>query len=642
MKTVQTIVARVGRLQAETASVLRNLLAACENDEYQFTKQYQQGDPRIAEVLQTIRGLGLRAEEGAVSPGTYDQYLSRLPEPTDFAAAELVQVFPPYNFPVCFPEPDRRPSFRTTDVPFPEVDLCGSGGGAGVALYARDSLKQKIEAEHFRDIRCVETQLVREFERGDVTYYERRPWKTSVGPWWQLSSPIRLWPPAEYFRESRGTAQPGLHPISEYGGHLMEPGYRNLVLAFRRDVVRQLGEFDLAILARNPTSSGVVVSRRLGEFLVKNQPGASLWPVLILDDPTEDQGHSATLPAAIQTAPEKAPIPAHVHDPLPANPPRTDAPVETQARSVHGTPTIEFVFNAKAKYHLWKAGVTQLCGVVISERIPFVLRFAEGSPQVEELTQTLRQLNLPDVAATPAARESRLFYQRRRVRAYSPESIAAAEYLLWEGVDSEFDMAAGPERSQGHLILAAVNSEARWSFDRARAEQLLWSCFPYLIASKTARAALEAAQFQGLAFNDVVLALPCDEDEEYDEDWLPYKTDPTITIAPCEPGDELYELTTDITLPPMASSFVLRHRGDGVPVPMDDPYSNLGNPHFDDFQPVYRRSDLPTFDAAFALEPRGDVEYADSKYLIVSQRLARKLLELTPQMTFRPVALIDH
>lgn len=285
MKTIHTIVARVGRLQAETASVLRNLLAACENDEYQFTKQYQQGDPQIAEVLQTIRDLGLREEEGAVSPGTYDQYLSRLPEPTDFAAAELFQVFPPYNFPVCFPEPDRRPSFRTTDVPFAEVDLCGSGGGSGVALYARDSLKQKIDAEHFRDIRCVETQLVREFERGDVTYYERRPWKTSVGPWWQLSSPVRLWPPAEYFRESRGTAQPGLHPISEYGGHLEDPGYRNLVLAFRRNVVRQLGEFDLAILARSPTSSGVVVSRRLGEFLVKNQPGATLWPVMILDDP---------------------------------------------------------------------------------------------------------------------------------------------------------------------------------------------------------------------------------------------------------------------------------------------------------------------------------------------------------------------
>ena len=421
----------------------------------------------------------------------------------------------------------------------------------------------------------------------------------------------------------------------------MEPGYRNLVLAFRRDVVRQLGEFDLAILARNPTSSGVVVSRRLGEFLVKNQPGARLWPVLILDDLTEDQGHSVTRPAAIQTAPEKAPIPTQVRDPIPASPPRADAPVNTQARSVHGTPTIEFVFSAKAKYFLSKAGVTQLCGLDVNESTPFVLRFVEGNPQDEELTQRLRQLNLPNLAANPAAWDSGVFYQRRRVRAYSPESIAAAEYVLWEGVNSEFNMVAGPERSQGHLILAAVDSETRWSFARTRAEQLLWSCFPYLIASKTARAALEAAQFQGLAFSDVVLALPRDENEEYDEDWLPYEGDPTITIAPCEPGEELYEVATNITLPPMASSFVFRHRGNRVPVPMDDPYSNLGNPHFDDFQPVYRRSDLPTFDAAFALEHRGDVEYADSKYLILSQRLARKLLELTPQMIFRPVALID-
>ena len=310
---------------------------------------------------------------------------------------------------------------------------------------------------------------------------------------------------------------------------------------------------------------------------------------------------------------------------------------------MHGTPTIEVTIPRQAGLHLYKAGVTQLCGTHINHLADTVIRIDESSPRVAEVLQALTQHGIEEYDQRRSVLSERGLYSRRRIRVFAPEQIASAELVMWDGITSEYIMAAGEKRTDGRLVIATGDTEGRWSFAKTKSAQQLWACGPYLLASRAAREHLESAGFTGLSFLEVLLAVPLDDEYELDEDSLPDEDDSSHEIVRCEPGEEIYEVTSDLFLPPMARSLVVRRDWTGADRPLDCGNFPLCNPHFHDLQPVYHRTHLrtlPPFDAALALERRGHDLYTDANPLILSQRLARKLLELTPQMIFRPVAIL--
>ena len=310
---------------------------------------------------------------------------------------------------------------------------------------------------------------------------------------------------------------------------------------------------------------------------------------------------------------------------------------------MHGTPTIELTIPKKAGLHLYKARVTHLCGTPINHLAETVIRIEESSPRVAEALRALSQLGIEEYEPRRSSQSESGHYYRRRIRVFAPEQIASAELVIWDGITSEYIMAAGEKRTDGRLVIATGDTEGRWSFAKTKAAQQLWACGPYLLASRAARERLESAGFTGLVFREVLLAVPVEDEYELDENSLPDEDDSSHEIVPCEPGDEIYEVTSDRTLPAMVRALIHRGAWNGLETPFENVHCPLRNPHFADLQPVYRRSDLrnlPRFDAARALEPRGHDTYPDSSLLILSQRLARKLLELTPQMILRPVAIL--
>lgn len=311
---------------------------------------------------------------------------------------------------------------------------------------------------------------------------------------------------------------------------------------------------------------------------------------------------------------------------------------------MHGTPTIELTIPKQAGLHLYKARVTHLCGTPLNHLADTVIRIDESSPRVAEALRALSQHGIEEYEPHRSSRSENGHYYRRRIRVFAPEQIASAELLMWDGITSEYIMAAGEKRTDGRLVIGTGDTEGRWSFAKTKAAQQLWACGPYLLASRAARQHLESAGFTGLSFLKVLLAVPLEDEYELEEHSLPDEDDSSHEIVPCEPGEEIYEVTSDLFLPPMVRSLVVRRDWTGAECPLEQGNGPLCNPHLHDLQPVYHRTHLrtlPPFDAALALERRGHYLYTDANPLILSQRLARKLLELTPQMIFRPVALID-
>lgn len=310
---------------------------------------------------------------------------------------------------------------------------------------------------------------------------------------------------------------------------------------------------------------------------------------------------------------------------------------------MHGTPTIELMLPKKAGLHLYKARVTHLCGTPINHLAETFIRIEESSPLVAEALRALAQHGIEEYGLRLSVVTASGHYYRRRIRVFAAEQIASAELVMWDGITSEYIMAAGEKRTDGRLVIATGDTEGRWSFAKTKAAQQLWACGPYLLASRAARERLESAGFTGLVFREVLLAVPLKDEYELDENSLPDEDDSSHEIVPCEPGDEIYEVTSDRTLPAMVRALIRRADWSGVETPFDNVHCPLCNPHFADLQAVYRRSDLrnlPRFDAARALEPRGHDTYPDSSLLIFSQHLAQVLQQLSPQMNFRPVAIL--
>ncbi len=251
----------------------------------------------------------------------------------------------------------------------------------------------------------------------------------------------------------------------------------------------------------------------------------------------------------------------------------------------------------------------------------FATTIREDDPRLQEVYRLLERFNLQHLPIRPVNRDEIVksrdgYFTRRYVHLFTDEERDAASHLL---------------------VLCSVMHEdyydafmTRWPdnegprigvWRRGKSQKFLYDYM--LLSREKFKPTVEAEQFVGV---QLVETIPVKETRLIDDPEQP-------TTWP--PGKSIYLLDSTIELPPMPAS--------EIKVNPQEPRHWVGNPGFDDAQPVYRRSDIdtiPPFDYARMWE-YCNPNHPRKRCVIVSQRFRQFCLKHKMRFDFVPVKYVD-
>jgi hypothetical protein len=280
-------------------------------------------------------------------------------------------------------------------------------------------------------------------------------------------------------------------------------------------------------------------------------------------------------------------------------------------------PVLQVELDPWARKPLIEAGGNELFREELSTLGAVVrIRLREGDPRMEWLLRKLRDAQVP--LHSKETRDSPTgTYEVRRLHSYEPGELdAAAHVMLWVMDEPQCFGDAQPQRVDGKLVID--EHQYRFGYKVRRKKFKMWECERSLLVDAQIRDEMIAANFRGLAFRETLLGR------------RPSSGLPPAKLVPVAPGQEMFELVPTIELPPMVPEMVVKHGHTHV------------NPGFDDFQPVYRRTNLASdFDVARASELVNAYGDPESRLLIMSQRFYQYCMKYCKHGGFLPVLEVD-
>jgi hypothetical protein len=285
-------------------------------------------------------------------------------------------------------------------------------------------------------------------------------------------------------------------------------------------------------------------------------------------------------------------------------------------------PLIKLLIHPRARAPLANAGVRDLIGDAIE--LPWI-SFPEGDPRLQRLFDYMNAAGVPlyeygvgrGTYSSDIESSTTGYYYYERLHSYEPGELeAAAHVMLWVMDEPQCFGDAQPQRVDGKLVID--EHQYRFGYKVRRKKFKMWECERSLLVDAQIRDEMIAANFRGLAFRETLLGR------------RPSSGLPPAKLVPVAPGQEMFELVPTIELPPMVPEMVVKHGHTHV------------NPGFDDFQPVYRQTNLASaFDIARASEPVNAYGDPESRFLIMSQRFYQYCMKYCKHGGFLPVLEVD-
>lgn len=278
---------------------------------------------------------------------------------------------------------------------------------------------------------------------------------------------------------------------------------------------------------------------------------------------------------------------------------------------------IECYLSTWAQDRLIAVGGNELFAAELASLGAVRMHIPEGDPRLQWLVGKLRDAQVP-----PLSKETENsptgYYKLRRLHSYEPGELeAAAHVMLWVMDEPQCFGDAQPQRVDGKLVID--EHQYRFGYKVRRKKFKMWECERSLLVDAQIRDEMIAANFRGLAFRETLLGR------------RPSSGLPPAKLVPVAPGQEMFELVPTIELPPMVPEMVVKHGHTHV------------NPGFDDFQPVYRRTNLANaFDVARASEPVSAYGDPESRLLIMSQRFYQYCMKYCKHGGFLPVLEVER
>jgi hypothetical protein len=281
------------------------------------------------------------------------------------------------------------------------------------------------------------------------------------------------------------------------------------------------------------------------------------------------------------------------------------------------TPIIQVEISPRADKLFAQAGGAELFPEELSAPITLLrLRIPEGDPRLQQALDTLQKAQIPPLSRSTEYSPTGN-YKLVRLHSYEPGELeAAAHVMLWVMDEPQCFGDAQPQRVDGKLVID--EHQYRFGYKVRRKKFKMWECERSLLVDAQIRDEMIAANFRGLAFRETLLGR------------RPSSGLPPAKLVPVAPGQEMFELVPTIELPPMVPEMVVKHGHTHV------------NPGFDDFQPVYRQTNLASaFDIARASELVNAYGDPESRLLIMSQRFHQYCMKYCKHGGFLPVLEVD-
>lgn len=247
-----------------------------------------------------------------------------------------------------------------------------------------------------------------------------------------------------------------------------------------------------------------------------------------------------------------------------------------------------------------KSVFNELCSLKPESRNPVGLGYVVASENVdgdEFLRYALGVVSRLQIPSRSVANINH--YGHRITREYEPSDIASAELLLMDW-QRKLQKYVRPERDErGRLVVLARHATSSLKFA---------STYPdnFIFVSDKVRRVLEDGNLVGLQFGETTIQGESESNS----------------------GEPVWELKSSITLPKIANTHQLVHRGKTEAEPFLGDYSRqvlINDPPFGSGEPHYRRSDLAAMGAFDIANMRE--KFVNEQALIISQRFYQRCLK---------------
>ena len=243
------------------------------------TFRCEQSNPRLASLLDQMHSWGwTQAEDGQYGPGLYEVRRRRAYDDDDLDGLELLQLatpHPPIRDLVHVPREQWESlglvppcsDYGVTGVQsrgLPPAGVLTSNRDGFVGIFVHEQTRLALAEGGFSHLRFLPFPLAREVEIGGRYVTEIKPYPKNRGPWWLVDSSKRLPVPSDTLLERLPSG--GYQAPSENDGPIIEKGWEDVELHYRRSDLSPLFPFDVARARSRNQLSKIIVNQRFRHF----------------------------------------------------------------------------------------------------------------------------------------------------------------------------------------------------------------------------------------------------------------------------------------------------------------------------------------------------------------------------------------
>ncbi len=235
---------------------------------------------RLKELIEHMHNLGwVHATDGPRDRGRYRILRRREYDDADLDGLELLQLATPHPpiLDMVFIQREQWeslglvppcPDYGVTGVQsrgLPPAGVLTSHGHRLFGIFVHEQTRVALAEGGFSHLRFLPFPLAREVEIGGRDVAEIKPYPKNRGPWWMMDSTVRMPIPSDTLLET--TRQPGVYQApSEKCMPLIEKGWEDVELHYRRSDLASLPPFDVARARSCNERAPIIVNQRFRQF----------------------------------------------------------------------------------------------------------------------------------------------------------------------------------------------------------------------------------------------------------------------------------------------------------------------------------------------------------------------------------------